>query len=63
VRLVADLKNKRLYITPTHYDVWLENRSAADYADVNAPIDPAAVGARNPFYLLRKAGAANPLFL
>jgi hypothetical protein len=62
VRLVADLKNKRLYITPTHYDVWLESPPAAANANVNAAINPATVGARNPFYLLRMAGAVNPLF-
>jgi hypothetical protein len=62
VRLVADLGNKRLYITPTHYDVWFEGPPAAANADVNAAINPTTVGARNPFYLLRKAGGINSLF-
>jgi hypothetical protein len=62
LRLVADLKNKRLFITPTHYDVWLESPQAAGTAAVNAAINATTGGARNPFYLLRGAGAYNSLF-
>jgi hypothetical protein len=62
VRLVADLKNKRLFLTPTHYDIWLEDPHAAGTAIVNAAINPTTGGARNPFYLLRGAGVHNSLF-
>lgn len=63
VRLVSDRKNKRLYITPTHYDVWQFDMVAAGAAPVAAPIAPTAPGARNPFFHLRGAGAVNPMYV
>ncbi len=51
LRLLADLTNKRLYITPTHYDVWIQDRDAARLLNENTLI-PSAVGggAQNPFF-------------
>lgn len=63
VRLVADLGTKRLFITPTHYDVWLESTAAAATAPTATLINPITVGARNPFYLVRGAGAVNDIFV
>lgn len=52
LRLVADLHNRRLFITPTHYDVWIQDREAAKRLDGNTPIAPGAFGAQNPFFLI-----------
>jgi hypothetical protein len=62
IRLVADLRNFRLYITPTHYDTWLQVPAAAATANAANPIAPGAAGARNPFYLITGVGAVNELF-
>jgi hypothetical protein len=62
IRLIADIKNKRMFITPTHYDVWLINPVNAAAANTANKIAPAAVGAQNPFFLLSGAGAWNALF-
>jgi hypothetical protein len=52
-RLVADLTNSRLYITPTHYDVWIVDRSKIAQLDTNALVDPGNDGAQNPFFLIK----------
>ena len=57
VRLVADISNKRLYITPTHYDTWFDNPITAAAQNVNTP-----GGNRNPFFLLRSVRIYNDLF-
>ena len=62
-RLIADPGTRRLFITPTHYDVWLQSPVAAASAPVAQPIAPNAAGARNPFYLITGAGAVNDIFL
>jgi hypothetical protein len=53
VRLVADFQNGRLYITPTHYDVWIQDRTAARDLDAATPVAANAPGAQNPFFLIR----------
>ncbi len=63
VRLVADMGNRRLFITPTHYDVWLQSPAAAIGAAIGAPVASATAGARNPFYLVGGAGAINDIFI
>ena len=63
VRLVADMGNRRLFITPTHYDIWLQSPADAINAPIAAPIAPGTAGARNPFYLIGGAGALNDIFL
>jgi hypothetical protein len=62
VRIVADLGTKRLFITPTHYDVWLLAHHEAAHADVAHLIAPATPGAHNPFFLVSGAGAVNDVF-
>lgn len=59
-RLVADLHNRRLFLTPTHYDVWVPDPSAAKALSTAA----AATGAslRSPFFLLTSVNATNNLF-
>jgi hypothetical protein len=56
-RLVADIANKRLFLTPTHYDTWFDDPNAA------ATQDPARAGGnRSPFFLLRGVFIYNDLF-
>jgi len=62
VRLVAVLKYKMLFITPTHYDTWLDNPAAAANANTAAAINPTTAGARNPFYVFTSVGKWNSLF-
>ncbi len=59
-RLVGDIHNSRLYLTPTHYDTWLPDPALAKKLSVDA----AATGAslRSPFFLLRNVNATNALF-
>lgn len=59
-RLVGDIHNKRLYLTPTHYDVWVPDPSAAKSLSTSA----AATGAslRSPFFLLTGVSTVNALF-
>jgi hypothetical protein len=52
VRLVSDLHNRRLFITPTHYDVWITDREAAKLMDGATPVAPSKKGAQNPFFLV-----------
>jgi len=63
VRLIADPGKRRLYITPTHYDVWLVENAAAARASTAQLIAPVTAGARNPFYLVAGAGAVNDIFI
>jgi hypothetical protein len=63
VRVVADMGNRRLFVTPTHYDVFLSAPAAAAMANVNNAIAPATPGAHNPFFLISGAGAVNDIFL
>lgn len=56
-RLVADIVNKRLYITPTHYDTWFTDPNLARAQNGATP-----GGNRNPFFLLRGVFAYNTLF-
>lgn len=56
-RLVADVSNKRLYLTPTHYDTWFDNEAAANGQPVGT-----AGGNRSPFLLLSGVAAYNDLF-
>jgi hypothetical protein len=53
VRLVADLTNGRIYITPTHYDVWIPDREAARNLNENTPVAATTAGAQNPFFLIK----------
>lgn len=62
VRLVSDMKNKRLYITPTHYDTWLVDSNDAQGQGGNNVVANNARGAANPFFLLAGVGAYNSLF-
>jgi hypothetical protein len=59
-RLVGDLHNRRLYLTPTHYDTWFPDPNAAK----NQPKTHKASGsgARSPFFLLRNVTLTNALF-
>jgi hypothetical protein len=59
-RLVADLQNKRLFLTPTHYDVWLVDPNAAKNQPKTHKVKGS--GARSPFFLLRNVTATNALF-
>jgi hypothetical protein len=52
LRLVADMQNGRLFITPTHYDVWSQDRDAAKKLDEDTKIADTATGAQNPFFLI-----------
>lgn len=52
LRLVADLRNRRMYVTPTHYDVWIQDREAASRLAENTAVAGTADGAQNPFFLL-----------
>jgi hypothetical protein len=52
LRLVADMQNRRLYITPTHYDVWVQDRKVAENLSAGAAVAPTTTGAQNPFFLL-----------
>lgn len=52
VRLVADLQNRRLFITPTHYDVWIQDRDKARTLHGDTPIASNATGAQSPFFLI-----------
>ena len=61
VRVVADMGKRRLFITPTHYDVFLVANAA--HADVNNAIAPGTAGAHNPFFLISGVGAVNDIFL
>lgn len=63
LRLVGDPGSRRLFVTPTHYDVWLQNPQTAGTADTNNLIAPGTAGARNPFFLVTGVGAVNSLFL
>lgn len=56
-RLVADITNKRLYLTPTHYDRWFAAPAQAAQQDVNQ-----AGGNMSPFFLLRQVRVVNDLF-
>ncbi|MCU0228184.1 MAG: hypothetical protein MUF01_11140 [Bryobacterales bacterium] len=56
-RLVADISNKRLYITPTHYDQWFDDFTAASTQPIATP-----GGNRNPFFLFRSVRIYNDLF-
>ena len=56
VRLVADLHNKRVYITPTHYDVWIQDRAAARDLSVKTPLAATHAGARSPFFRIDLTG-------
>ena len=62
VRLVADLKNKRMFITPTHYDIWLTDNNLASHANTQNEIASTTAGACNPFFLLSGLGAWNNCF-
>lgn len=62
LRLIADPGRKRLYITPTHYDVWLRNPVVAANTPTAALMPPGTAGARNPFFLVGGAGAYNDMF-
>jgi hypothetical protein len=62
VRLVADFTKKRLFITPTHYDLYLVDSAAATLAPIATGISSTAVGAHNPFFLITGVGAFNPFF-
>jgi hypothetical protein len=62
LRMVADLLNRRLYITPTHYDVWLQNPTTAGTANKANAIAANTASSRNPFFLLRGVNAPNNLF-
>jgi hypothetical protein len=61
-RLIADPGSKRLFITPTHYDVWVQNPMVAAGMPVAALMPPATANARNPFFLITGAGAVNDMF-
>lgn len=50
VRLVSDLHNRLLFITPTHYDVWLTDREAAKLLDGGTAVATHKAGAQNPFF-------------
>ena len=63
VRLVANLQTRRLFITPTHYDVYLINAAAAGRAPQAQLIAPNTAQAHNPFYLISGVGAYNDGFL
>lgn len=63
VRVIADPGTRRLFVTPTHYDVFLSAPAAAALANVNNAIAPATGGAHNPFFLIGGAGAVNDMFL
>lgn len=59
-RLVADLHNRRLFLTPTHYDVWLPVPSAAKALSTASAATGA--GLRSPFFLLTSVNTTNNLF-
>ncbi len=63
VRIIADPGTRRLFVTPTHYDVYLVAAAAAALANIVNPIAPATAGAHNPFFLISGAGAVNDIFL
>ena len=63
VRIVADRGTRRLFITPTHYDVYLVDAAAAAHANANSLINPTTPGAHNPFFLITGASAVNSMFL
>lgn len=52
VRLVSDLQNRRLFITPTHYDVWIPDRVAAEQLDEGALVAATHASAQSPFFLI-----------
>jgi hypothetical protein len=52
VRLVADLHNKRMYITPTHYDCWVQDRVVAGNIGGGTAVTGATNGAHSPFFLI-----------
>jgi hypothetical protein len=58
VRLVADLHNKRMYITPTHYDVWVQDRVAAGNIGGGTAVTAATNGAHSPFFLINTKASA-----
>lgn len=62
-RLVADIKNRRLYISPTHYEVWFRNQSSANSFDPQQEVPATHEGAQNPFFLLAGAAAWNSVFI
>jgi len=62
LRLVADMGNRRLFITPTHYDVWVTVPNVAAGLNIANPVAPGAAGARNPFFLITGASAVNEVF-
>jgi hypothetical protein len=61
MRLVADVANRRLYVTPTHYEVWL-NVPPPDKSFDYKLIANSYPGAKNPFFLLRAVSGANAIF-
>lgn len=62
-RMVADPGSRRLFITPTHYDVWLQDPVAAAAIPGANFMPPGTPGARNPFFLITGVGAVNSMFL
>jgi hypothetical protein len=59
-RLVGDIENKRLFLTPTHYDVWVPDPTAAKALSTASAATGA--GLRSPFFLLTSVNATNALF-
>ncbi|WP_346839744.1 hypothetical protein [Microbulbifer sp. SAOS-129_SWC] len=61
-RLVGDIRNHRLFITPTHYDIWLMDLDAAQVKDDNQEVAHTTTGAQNPFFHLTGVSAWSSLF-
>jgi hypothetical protein len=61
-RLVGDQANKRLFLTPTHYDVWHPDPKVAEKEPQTDWMAQTKVGARSPFFLLRNVTPINALF-
>lgn len=61
VRLVHDPHYRRLFLTPTHYDIWLVADGAARRHDADTAVAPNAPHAQNPFYLIDTGPQVEPL--
>jgi hypothetical protein len=52
VRLVADNYHHRIFITPTHYDMWVCDNQVAAHKDAATAFTAADAGVQNPFFLI-----------
>lgn len=61
-RLVGDQANRRIYLTPTHYDVWHPDPKVAEKESQASLMAQTKPGGRSPFFLLRNVTPINALF-